>query len=177
MKKLTKEKKQELVSQITEDIKESSINLLVGFSGLSVIEMQGLRRELAELDCSMKVVKNTLLERTYADLDQKDVCKDLTGPVFLVWTKNNDEIGVLKKLLLFQKKTEKIELKKGLIYNKEFGSEELVSIGRLPDKKQMEAMIVYNIRMPLIRIINSLKFPAARLISDLNKIAENKKER
>jgi len=177
MKKLTKEKKKELVSEITEDIKESNVNLLVGFSGLSVMDMQGLRRDLSDMGCNMMVVKNTLLEKTYENISREEVCKGLTGSVFLVWTKGNDEIGVLKKLLNFKEKTEKIEFKSGIIYDKVFNAEELGSIGKLPEKKQLEAMVVYNLRMPLTRIVNALNYPLMRLISNLNQIVENKKEK
>ncbi|HNS33309.1 MAG TPA: 50S ribosomal protein L10 [bacterium] len=177
MKKLSKEKKKELVSKLTDDIKESNINLLVGFSGLSVMDMQGLRSDLSELGCSMKVVKNTLLEKTYGNINHEESCKGLTGSVFIVWTKGNDEIGVLKKLLLFKQKTEKINFKTGIINNRVFNEAELSRLSALPLRKQIEASVVFNLRMPLLRIINSVRFPAARLISNLNQISDNKKEK
>ncbi len=177
MKKLSKEKKKELVSHLTEDIKESNVNLLVGFTGLSVADMQGLRRDLSGIGCNMKVVKNTLIEKTYGNIEREDLCKDLTGSVFVVWSSGNDEIGVLKKLLLFKEKTEKIDLKTGIINSRVFSEDELTRLGKLPDRKQIEAAVVFNLRMPLTRIINSLRYPAARLISNLNQIADTKKER
>mgnify|MGYP001029990575 CR=1 FL=1 len=177
MKKLSKEKKKKLVVDLTEDIKESNMNLLVGFSGLQVSTMQDLRSDLSELGCNMKVVKNTLLEKTYENINKEDAGKGLTGSIFIVWSKGNDEIEVLKKLLLFKKKTEKINFKAGVINNQIYDEKELTRIGQLPLRKQIEASVVFNLRMPYMRIVNSLRYPVSRLINNLNQIADNKKEK
>ena len=172
MKKLIKEKKKELVSKLTDDIKESKINLLVGFSGLSVTEMQGLRNDLSGLGCSMKVVKNTLLEKIYENINLGHICTGLKGPIFIVWSKGNEEISVLKKLLLFKEEKQKIDFKIGIINNKIFDEMELIRIGRLSNKQQIDASVVFALRMPFIRIINALRFPATRIIHSLNYIVE-----
>ncbi|MCK9266812.1 50S ribosomal protein L10 [bacterium] len=177
MKKLKKEDKKKLVLKLTSDVKESYLSLLIGFSGLSVNDMQGLRSDLSELECKMMVVKNTLIEKTFENVGMGDACKELEGSVFLVWSKSKDEIGILKKLVRFKEKTDKIDFKTGILNNRVFDSKELTLIGKLPDRKQLEASLVMNIRMPLTRIINSLKYPTTRLINNLNQIAEIKKEK
>ena len=60
MKKLTKKRKEEFVKQMSEEIQKNNINLIVGFSGLSVSEMQTIRVALKEKGCKMRVVKKHL---------------------------------------------------------------------------------------------------------------------
>lgn len=177
MKKLTKARKKEFVEMLTDEIKENNINLLVSFSGLSVPEIQQLRTGLKESGCRMMVVKNTLLEKAYKNISYDEMCKEIKGPIFVIWSKATDEIGVVKALFDFKKKAGKIDIKVGLMGNRFFSSKELEIIGKLPGKKELEAKIVWSLKMPVLRIIGALKYPATRLIQDFIQIAETKKER
>jgi len=177
MKKLTKERKKEFVEMLTDEIKANNINLLVGFSGLSVAEMQQLRGELKESGCKMKVVKNTLLEKAYHNINCDDMCKQIEGPVFMIWAKATDEISLVKNLYNFKKKAGKINIKAAFMDDRIFSSGDLELMGKLPGRKEIESKIVWSLKMPALRIVNSLKFPLMRLINDFNRIAETKKER
>jgi len=174
MKKLTKERKKEFVEMLTEEMKTNNINLLVGFSGLSVPQIQQLRAELKASGCKMMVVKNTLLMKAYQNISCDEMCKDISGPIFIIWSKETDEIGVVKNLFNFKKKNGKIDIKKGVMGKKFFSSTELESIGKLPGKKEIEAMIVWNLKAPVVRIINSLRYPVTRIVQDFKQIAETK---
>lgn len=174
MKKLTKERKKEFVEMLTDEIKTNNINLLVSFSGLSVPEMQQLRIELKESGCKMMVVKNTLLEKAYKNISYDEMCKEITGPVFVIWSKESDEIGVVKNLFNFKKKAGKIDIKAGIIGKKIFSSADLEIIGKLPGRKEIEARIVWNLKAPVVRIINSLKYPVTRIVQDFKQMAETK---
>jgi len=175
MKKLTKEKKKEFVEILTDEIKANNINLLVSFSGLSVSEMQQLRRNLKEAGCNMKVVKNTLLEKAYKNVKFDEMSEKIGGPVFIIWAKSDDEINVIKNLYEFKKKIGKIDVKAGFISDRILSSEELEMIGKLPGRKGLEAKIVWCLRLPAMRVVNSLKFPLMKLVNDINQIAETKK--
>jgi len=176
MKRLTKKRKEEFIEQMSEELQKTNINLIVGFSGLSVLEMQRIREELKEKGCKMRVVKNTLLERVYQKINCKDICKQIVGPVFIVWAKGDDEIGIVKKMYNFQKQFGKMDIKAALVGNKLFSSAELLLIEKLPGKKEIEARIVWNLRMPIRRIVNVLNFPVVRVVRDFKQIAENKRK-
>ncbi len=175
MKNFTKEKKKEFVKIFTDEIKTHNINILVNFSGLSVPEMQQLRTDLKESGCRMMVIKNTLLEKAYKNTDYYEMCDGIRGPTFTVWSKEIDEIGVVKKLFDFKKKSGKIDIKAGLIGGRLFSSEELEIIGNLPGRKEIEAKIVWSLKMPVLKMVNALKYPVTRLIQDFKQIAETKR--
>ncbi|MCX8083153.1 MAG: 50S ribosomal protein L10 [bacterium] len=176
MKRLTKKKKEEFVEKMSKQVQENNINIIVGFSGLSVLEMQKIRSGLKGKGCKMQVVKNTLLERIYKKIDCEDMCPKIGGPAFIVWTNTEDEIGILKEVYNFQKQLGKINVKAALIGKKIFSAEELSSIEKLPGKKEIEAKIVWILKMPARRIVNSLNFTLMRIIQDLKQISENKRK-
>ncbi|MGI6596052.1 MAG: 50S ribosomal protein L10 [Candidatus Ratteibacteria bacterium] len=176
MKKLTKKRKEEFVKQMSEEIQKNNINLIVGFSGLSVSEMQTIRVALKEKGCKMRVVKNTLLDRVYKQIDCEDMCGKIGSPVFIAWADENDEISILKELYNFQRQFKKTDVKMALIGDKVYSSEELQLIGRLPGKKELEAQIVWILRAPIRKMVNVINAPVLRLINDFKQISEKRKE-
>lgn len=177
MKRLTKKKKEEFVEEISKEISQNNLNLIVGFTGLSVPELQQIREELKEQGCKIQVVKNTLLERVYRKINYEKMCEYIQGPVFIVWTNVNDEIGIIKKIYGFQRQFGKIDVKAGLIRNELLTPKELALIEKLPGKKEIEAKVVLSLRMPMIRIVNALNFSILRVINNLKQIMEKRKER
>jgi len=69
-----------------------------------------------------------------------------------------------------------MDIKAALVGNKLFSSAELLLIEKLPGKKEIEARIVWNLRMPIRRIVNVLNFPVVRVVRDFKQIAENKRK-
>ncbi|MCM8830056.1 MAG: 50S ribosomal protein L10 [Candidatus Omnitrophica bacterium] len=176
MKRLTKKKKEEIVEKMSQEIQKNNINLVIGFSGLSVFEMQKIREALKDKGCKIQVVKNTLLERIYQKINFEDMCRQIEGPTFIVWTNTDDEIDIVKKIYDFQKQFGKMDVKAALVGNKLFSSAELSLIAKLPRKKEIQSKVIWILRIPMKRIINALNFPILRVISDLKQISENKRK-
>jgi len=176
MKKMNKSGKEKLVKWLTKELKESKIYILGNFSGLSVSEMQNLRENIKEKEGLIKVVKNTLLERTFKNLSQDKAVDYLEGPVFIVWTKDGDEVEILKNIYSFSKKIGKIEVKGGAINNEVVDRNFFEKLSKLPPIKEIQAKVIYDIRFPVIRVINSIKGPIVKIVNIVNQIKE-KKER
>ena len=172
MKKMTKSKKVEFVKLLTEELNSSTINILGNFSGLSVLEMEKFREQIREKDAKLMVAKNTLLDKVFKNLKKEELCKCLNGATFVVWTKEKDEIAIIKSLLDFRKRTGKIELKGGSLGENIADANQLETIGKLPGRKQLEAKVVMFVKMPFARISNSLKYPAIKLINIIGQIKE-----
>jgi len=176
MKKMNKRGKEEIVKWLTEELKKSKIYILGNFSGLSVSEMQNLREGIKEKAGIIKVVKNTLLERTFKNLSQDKAIDYLEGPVFIIWTKDGDEVEILKNIYSFSKKTGKIEVKGGVINNKIVDREFFEKLSKLPPIKEIQAKVIYDVRFPVIKLINSIKAPVVKIVNIVNQI-KKKKER
>jgi large subunit ribosomal protein L10 len=167
MKKWTKKKKEELVKKLTEEFKNSKINILGSFSNLTVLEMQKMRESIREVGGNVMVLKNNLIDIIYQNLSKDEVCKFISGPSFVIWSNKENES--------FQKDTGKIDIKGGLLNGEIIGKDKIDQLGKLPGKKELQGMVITMIKMPTIRLVNSLKSPITRVINVLNQI-KNKKE-
>ena len=78
--------KQETVAEISKSIKEAGSVTVVSYQGLTVAEMQELRRTLGKIDSSIVVYKNTLVRRALAADELPDL-GDLPVITKLSWSK------------------------------------------------------------------------------------------
>ena len=84
------EKKQAVIDEITENVKNSASFILLENHGLTVAETMELRRKLRESGSELKIYKNTLVARSLKSLDI-DLEKELNGPKVFVYGKDTIE--------------------------------------------------------------------------------------
>lgn len=171
---MKKERKREVVGELTEQLAGSRFVALMNFKGLSVREMQELRGQVRRRKGCMRVVKNTLLERALQDSSRKAMSENLKGPMLLVWTAEEDEIALVKVLLDFQRKAEKIAFAAGILDDRMLDRTLLQAIGSLPGKKELQARVVCAIRSPLVSLARILHAPAMRIVNVITQVQETK---
>lgn len=104
--------KKEVVSEITEKVKNSESVILFQYQGLTVTELGELRKKLREADATVKVYKNTLLKRALEDLNI-NFEGFLEGPNAVLFGKNLLE--PIKVVSEFAKKHKNLEIRVGVI--------------------------------------------------------------
>ena len=72
--------KQELVEKITGQLKESSASVVVEYRGLTVAEVNELRRNLRNENVEFKVYKNSMVERAAEAAGFGELKEFLKGP-------------------------------------------------------------------------------------------------
>ncbi len=106
------EKKQEVVNEITQNIKDSKTSVWFEYRGLTVDQMTELRRNLKATNSDVKVYKNTLVKRA---LDTLNINLDehLSGPKAVAF--GADAVAPIKVLSDFSKKYPALEMKVGIV--------------------------------------------------------------
>ena len=87
MNKQVLEAKQSVVSEIVEKAKGSSTLVVAEYRGLTVAQLQELRRALAKEESELCVYKNSLVERAVKELGYEGLDEVLTGPNAIVFSK------------------------------------------------------------------------------------------
>jgi large subunit ribosomal protein L10 len=104
--------KVEKVAALKERIEGSSALLLTEYRGLTVSEIQELRRSLRETDTSFAVVKNTLMQRAAADAGITELQEFLAGPSAVAFV-GGDPVAAAKKIKAAAKLYPSLVLKGG----------------------------------------------------------------
>lgn len=130
-------KKEEVVNEITERVKNANSIVLFDYRGLTDAEIVELRRKLREENSSYKVYKNTLTKRAFDKLSIKlDDC--LEGPSAIATS--DDEIAAIKVLAEFAKTHPALELKGGYVDGKVASLEELNKLATIPSRDGLLTM-------------------------------------
>ena len=132
------ERKQEIVNEIADKLKDSTSYVLFEYRGLTVSETNELRRKLKESDSEFKIYKNTLTKRA---LDSINVNLDehLNGPKAIAFGK--DEIAPIKALSEFATKHRALELKVGVVNGEIADEAKLKELASIPSREGLLTML------------------------------------
>ena len=155
---ISKDKKQALVSELVDLFKSAKGTAVAKYQGLSVADIQELRRSAREAGVTIKVVKNRLVrvamssEKTYKEADTSA----LLGQLLYAFSAD-DEVAPAKVLDTFAKKHPELELVtgfsgEGITQN----TEDVKALASLPSKHQLIAEVVAQLLSPVHDTTNAL---------------------
>ena len=130
-------KKQEVVNEITEKVKNSASFVVFENHGLTVSETNELRRKLRETGSDFKVYKNTLFKRAMDDL-KIDISSDLNGPKIFAF--GTDAIAPIKTLSEYAKTHEALEIKVGYVDGEIATLDTLKKLASIPSREGLLTM-------------------------------------
>lgn len=142
------EKKQELVNQIAEEIKESSSIIIADYRGLNVAQVTELRDNMRNEGLTFKVYKNSLVRRAMKQAGIEGLDEVLTGPNAIAFSKE-DVVAPARILNDFAKDNENLELKAGVIEGKVSSLEEVKAIASLPSRDGLLSMLLSVLTAPM----------------------------
>ena len=156
---ISRDKKNTLVADLTELLKDSKMVVYAKYQGLSVAELQELRKLAREANVKIKVVKNRLVKvamkeiAAYKDTDTTG----LTGQ--LLYALGTDEdFDAAKVLTKFAKTHDKMELIGG--FNGEgamLSTDEVKTLGSLPTKNELIAQVVDTLLSGINGVVSGLE--------------------
>lgn len=144
---ITKERKDELVSEYTELVQKSDAIFITQYAGLTVKDMENLRTKLLEAKGQLNVTKNTLLRIALENNDRVVPEELLAGQVATGFALG--EAPALAKILVDQAKAnDKLKIRGGLLGNKVLTTAEVEALATLPSLDQLRAQILGLISAP-----------------------------
>ncbi len=147
---------------------------LVGYKGLTVSQMQALRRDLRSVDSLLKITKARLMKIAAKDVEGidgfVDQFKDQVGLVF----SNNEVPPTAKKLVEFTKNGVPLTILAGFFESKVLSGNEIDFLASLPAKDVLLAQVVGTIQAPISGLARLLNMMVIRLLYCLKEI-EGKK--
>lgn len=131
---MSKAERQANVEALTAQIKASPNIYVTDFSGLNVLKMTDLRRQLRQAGAKYVVVKNTLALRALAANSVTTLDGEFKGPVGLVLA-GADPLPAAKVIGDFAKANEKPAVKAGLVDGKTVQAAYVKRLGEIPPRE------------------------------------------
>ena len=124
--------KQDVVKEIVDKAKASSGLIVAEYRGLTVAQIQELRRALRAENSSMAVYKNSLVDRASKELGYGDFDQLLSGPNALFFSESIN--GAAKVLVKYSKRYgDSLSIKGGIFEGKSLADKaKVVEIAKMP---------------------------------------------
>ena len=140
--------KSETVKEISEKAKKSQTIIVCEYRGLTVAQIQEVRRALHKEKAEMNVYKNSLVERAVDELGYNDLNSVLTGPNAIVFSE--DVIAGAKVIAKYAKRHKDIlVVKGGIVEGKFVDAKGILEVSKLPGKEGLISMFLSCLQAPI----------------------------
>ena len=171
---ITRQKKETQVEELASLLSAAKLTAFAAYQGLTVKDLQSLRRAAREAGVTIKVVKNRLVRVALSQSEQlKDVDTGLMKGQLLYAISTEDEIAPAQVLAKFAKEHEALKLIGGFdAAGTSFAEADIKALAALPTKDQLRGMLVGTIGAPLSGFVNVLAGNVRSVLNVLNARAE-----
>lgn len=161
------------LADIKTDIENAGAVWVVDYRGLTVKQIQTLRRSIREADATMKVYKNTLMHIALKETDSPDMDSILAGPSAFIFT-GEDPVASAKVIKDYAKDNDNLVIKGGMMDGQFLDVAQVEAVAALPSREELIAKLLGTISNPLVKTVRVLNGPMESFARVLGAIQSQK---
>ena len=158
---MDREGKKELVATLNAVFKAANVVVVAHYSGLTVVQMQNLRRQMKQAGAAVKVAKNRLAKIALDGTDVATIAPLLKGPTLIAYS--GDPVAAPKVAVDFAKTNERFVILGGAMGATTLNPDGVKALAALPSLDELRAKIVGLIQAPATKVAQLLNAPASKL--------------
>lgn len=165
------QKKIEKVADLSDKLNRSKSVVLTDYRGLTVSQLDDLRKKVEAAGAEFEVTKNTLLSRS---LGEKEVpAEALEGPTATLFA-YQDEVAPLKALSDFIKANSLPVIKVGFLGKELLDAVRVSELAKLPSREVLLGKLVGSLKGSQYGLVNALSGNMRKLVYALGSVAKSK---
>ena len=153
--------KKELVTALNAALKATNVVVVAHYSGLTVAQMQILRRQMRHAGAAVKVAKNRLTKIALDGTDVAAIAPLLKGPTLIAYS--GDPVVAPKVAVDFAKTNQRFVILGGAMGKTALNSDGVKALAALPSLHELRAKMVGLIQAPATKLARLLNAPASQL--------------
>ncbi|OYU47058.1 MAG: 50S ribosomal protein L10 [Rhizobiales bacterium PAR1] len=153
--------KEELVSTLNSVFAKAGVVVVAHYSGLTVANMQKLRKEMKAAGASVKVAKNRLVKIALGGTDVASISGLMKGPTIFAYSA--DPVAAAKVAVDFAKTNDKLVILGGAMGTTALNVDGVKALATMPSLDELRAKLVGLIQAPATKIAQLSTAPAAKL--------------
>ena len=158
---MNKEQKKNYITEMTANFENSEAVLVTHYQGLTVKQLDQLRKEMREQGIKFKITKNKITKLALEKTKCKDLANLFTGPTAVALSK--DAISSAKILTKFSKENDNLKILGGIMGKDVLDVAGVAKVATLPTLEEARAKIVGILRSPAQKITSILLAPASKI--------------
>jgi len=172
---MPKQEKVQLVESIKEKIKGIDGLVLANFKGMTVLQLDTLRRKVESEGGQSKIIKNTILEKVFESSNIKGLDSYLKENTILFYSKD-DVLKILKPLADCSKANDKFIIKAGYLDGQAFDKEGVLAMSKMPGRKELLSMVVGSINGVISSFVGTLNSVLTTFVGTIEALEKKKGE-
>jgi large subunit ribosomal protein L10 len=153
--------KKEVVATLNEVFKTTSVVVVAHYSGLTVSQMQTLRRQMQQAGGAVKVAKNRLAKIALEGTDASAIAPLMKGPTLIAYS--GDPVAAPKVAVDFAKAHDKLVILGGAMGRTTLNPDGVKALASLPSLDELRAKLVGLLVAPATKVAQVINAPAAKL--------------
>jgi large subunit ribosomal protein L10 len=153
--------KEELVSTLNSVFSKASVVVVAHYSGLTVAQMQKLRKDMKAAGATVKVAKNRLVKIALDGTDVASIAGLMKGPTILAYS--DDPVAAPKVAVEFAKGNDKLVILGGAMGTTALNVDGVKALATMPSLDELRAKLIGLIQAPATKIAQLSTAPAAKL--------------
>ncbi len=158
---MNKEKKKAYINEMKDFFNKTSSVFITHYQGLSVKQIDSLRKEMRKHGILFKITKNRITKLALEGSKFKKLEKLFTGPTAVAFSE--DAITSAKILTKFAKTNTNLKIIGGIMEDEPLSVEDVEKIATLPTLDEARAKIVGILSAPAQKIISILLAPGSKI--------------
>ena len=158
---MNKEQKKNYITEMTANFENSEAVLVTHYQGLTVKQLDKLRKQMREQGIQFKITKNKITKLALEKTKCKDLANLFTGPTAVALSK--DAISTAKILTKFSKENKNLKILGGIMGKEILDVAAVANVATLPTLDEARAKIIGILRSPAQKIASILLAPASKI--------------
>jgi len=158
---MNKEQKKNYITEMTANFENSEAVLVTHYQGLTVKQLDELRKQMRDQGIQFKITKNKITKLALEKTRCKELANLFTGPTAVALSK--DAISSAKILTKFSKQNNNLKILGGIMGKDILDVAGVAKVATLPTLEEARAKIVGILRSPAQKITSILLAPASKI--------------
>jgi large subunit ribosomal protein L10 len=168
---ITKERKNELISQYSEWLQQSKAMVMTQYVGLTMKDIDGLRAKVRENGGEFHIIKNTLAKKAFEQAGYPVPSAQLEGSTAIIFA-FADAPATVKAVTDFAKSSEYLKIKGGFLEKQLLTPEGVKALADLPPLPVVRAQLLGTLLAPASKLVRTLAEPGRMIAAVIKAHAE-----
>ena len=153
--------KEAFVAEMREVFNGATCVVVTHYSGLNVVAMGELRRQMRAAEATFRVTKNRLTKLALEGTSYAALADLFTGPIAIAYS--DDPVAPAKVAVEFAKQNDALVVLGGAMAERRLEVADVVALARLPSLDVLRAQLIGLVQAPAGKIAGVLQAPAGQL--------------
>ncbi|MBT8330538.1 MAG: 50S ribosomal protein L10 [Desulfofustis sp.] len=172
---MNRDEKAAIVAELNESFNRAKFSVVADYCGLTVADLEKIRRDLRETSSEIRIAKNTLLRLAVTETSCESLSDDFTGTTAIV-VSYDDPVAPAKVLAKCAEDYEKFQLRSAVLEGEKITVDDLVALSKLPSKEVLLGQLLSVMNGVPTAFVRVLSAVPQKLLYGLQAVKDQKEQ-